>query len=137
MRTFCLFALPAGFLLAAGCATTNFPINQSPPPGMSAAIQQEVIADAVEAAVEKLKIEPQASWESTASVTITSPFAVYSTGTSGSDQGVVGYMKTMIEIALTKRGFHIVDGDSVVPDWKISIEVRTAGADVTETDYVV
>lgn len=122
--------------LAAGCSTTNFPVGQAPPPGMNAAIQQEVVAQAVEAAVGELSIEPKASWEDTANVYVESPFSVYSGAGGQSDHGVVGYLRTLVEVELTKQGFHVVSGN-VEPDWEITIDIRTAGADVKETDYVV
>ena len=122
--------------LVAGCGTTNFPIGQTPPPGMNAAIQQEVIADAVEAAVAKLEIQTKADWESTAKVTVVSPFSVYNAGQGGEDHGVTGYLRTMVEMALTEKGFHVV-GSDVEPDWDITLELRTAGAEVKEEDYVV
>ena len=121
--------------LVAGCAT-NFPIQQSPPPGMNAAIQQEVVAKAIEQAVAKLQIEPKASWESTAKVNIVTPFKVYDSGGGGVNAGVLGYLRTMVEAVLVGRGFHVVSGD-VEPDWDITIELRTAGAEVKEKDYIV
>jgi len=103
---------------------------------MNAAIQQEVVAEAIEAAVQKLKIEPKASWESTARVRIVSPFVAYGAGQGGEDAGVLGYLRTMVEAELVKRGFHVVSSD-VDPDWDITIELRTAGAEVKEKDYVI
>ena len=43
-----------------GCMTTGFPVRQTPPAALNAAIQQEVVARAIEKAVAKLKIEPKA-----------------------------------------------------------------------------
>ena len=124
------------FLFAVGCGTTNFPVRQTPPPGMNAAIQQEVVADAIDAAVAKLDIDAKASWESTVRVRMKSPFSVYGVNGNGEDAGVLGYLRTMVEAKLTEHGFHVVSSDTA-PDWEIIIDVRTAGAEVKDEDYVV
>ena len=133
MRRFLVF-LP--LIFAAGCGATNFPTRQTPPPGMNAAIQQEVVADAIDAAVDKLRIDARASWESTVRVRMESPFNVYGVNGNGEDAGVLGYLRTMVEAKLTERGFHVVSSDTE-PDWEIIIDVRTAGAEVKDEDYIV
>jgi len=122
-------------LIASGCSTINFPIGQKQTPGMNSAIQQELLADAIEAAVEQMQIEPEALYESTACIKLKSPFE-YGLQGDGEDSGLAGYLRTMVEKKLTERGFHIVSSD-VNPDHEITLDIRTAGAEVEEEDMVV